>query len=79
MQKMIKTKQLFLDKRSQLCLIYGLYAVLCHLALITLHIPFHQEDISHSVLAHMFLPWLEHSLMSLTLVIGGSVALALLD
>ena len=75
MQKLSKKR---LCRPSQLCLIYGSYAVLCHLVLIVLHILFYQQGTSGSVLGHLFAPWVEHSLMSLVLVIGGTAAFDIL-
>ena len=72
-------RRFFSHRISLLCLIYGAYAVLCHLVMILLHIPFYDIGISASVLAHHFFPWIEHSLMSLVLILGGATVFDLLS
>lgn len=76
MQKLSKKQ---LCHPAQIFLIYGSYAVVCHLVFIALHILLSRQGTSNAVLGHLFAPWLEHSLMSMVLVIGGAAALDVLS
>lgn len=77
MRFMFKNPFFTLCRPAQLVFIYGMYAVICHLLLIGLHILFSIPTVSVSVLQHIFLPWIEHSVMSFVLVLGGGAAINL--
>ena len=64
---------------AKLCLIYGLYAILCQLSFILLHALYVAPYISSDVLRHWFVPYLEYPLMSITLILVGSVLLELVS
>ena len=60
-----------LSRPARRLLLYGLYAVLCQLAMIWLHTLAYAECVSGALLAHRFVPMLEHSLMSLAILAIG--------
>lgn len=60
-----------LSKPSRRLLCYGLYAVLCQLMLILLHVIVHNANVSGALLALRFAPMLEHSTMSLSILACG--------
>ena len=61
-----------LSRQSFLLLAYGLFAVLCQLAMILLHTQLRAESVLSPLLAHQFAPMLEHSLMSLVILVMGT-------
>ncbi len=61
-----------LSRPSFLLLAYGLFAVLCQLAMILLHTQIHSEAVLSPLLALRFAPMLEHSLMSLVILAVGT-------
>ena len=61
-----------LSRTSLLLLSYGLFAVLCQLAMILLHTQIHIESIPSPLLALRFAPMLEHSFMSLVILAIGT-------
>lgn len=62
-----------LGRHTVLCLTYGMYAVLCQLALIYLHAVHITPHVSADVLRHIFLPYLEYPLMSITVLFVGAL------
>lgn len=60
------------SKPSALVLIYGLYSVLCH-SVFVLFGALSSGASSSQALAIKYAPMLEHSVMSLVLVIGGAL------
>ncbi len=64
-----------INRLSYRLLFLGTYAVLCQLTLILLYVCVMPDDISHDVLRHTVLPWLEYPLMSLALILGGATLL----
>ncbi len=60
-----------LSRQSLSLLYYGLFSVLCQLALILLHTKIHAENVIGATLSLRFSPMLEHSLMSLVILFVG--------
>ena len=60
-----------LSRASLRLLHYGLFAVLCQLALIFLHTNTYADGVEGAMLALRFSPMLEHSLMSLVILFLG--------
>ena len=58
---------------SQLILLFGLFSVLSQLAFLLLWALIEAPTVSADVLAHTFVPLLEYPLMSLTLLLGGTL------
>lgn len=58
---------------ARLLLHYGLFAILCQCALLLLNCLCCDPSISPEVLRHRVLPLLEYPLMSLTLLLSGSL------
>ncbi|MBE6546730.1 MAG: hypothetical protein E7668_04745 [Ruminococcaceae bacterium] len=77
MKQRNRTYAYSLGRNALLCLTYGLYAILCQLCLILLHALQADPTVSADVLRHVFLPYLEYPLMSLTVLLGGTVLLEL--
>ncbi len=67
------TNRRFPGSHALLCLTYGLYAVLCQLSLIYLHAVHIKPIVSADVLRHVFLPYLEYPLMSITVLFIGAL------
>ena len=63
-----------LSKFAFLFLYYGIFAVLCHAVLIFLHANV-ASDLPADLLAHLFAPMLEHTLMSLCILGFGTLLL----
>ena len=60
-------------KISFYLLLFGIFAVLCQLVLIILHMNFFHPTASPSVLLHTYAHFLQYPLASLTLSIGGAL------
>ena len=68
-----RNANLFSFSRPSLRLLsYGLFAVLCQLAMILLHTQLRAESVLSPLLALRFAPMLEHSLMSLVIIAIGT-------
>ncbi len=64
-----------ISKLSLSIMIYGFFAVLCQLFLILLQVLAEDPSVSHGVLTHRYLPYLEYPLMSVTLLLCGAYLL----
>ncbi len=73
MKKRNERTKYFVSIPSRLCLVFGLFAILCQLCFLYLWISIESPTVSADVLAHTFAPLLEYPLMSLTLLLGGTL------
>ncbi|MBR2293154.1 MAG: hypothetical protein IKA44_02445 [Clostridia bacterium] len=73
MKKRQQKSQYSVSIPSRLCLVFGLFAILCQLCFLYLWISIESPTVSADVLAHTFAPLLEYPLMSLTLLLGGTL------
>ncbi len=69
-----------LHKLSFSFLIYGIYSVLCHTVTVFFHVLANNGG-SSELLVLRYAPWLEHSIMSLLLILAGGllIEITLLD
>ena len=67
------------SRYATLCLHHGFFAVLCQCAMILLCVLCEDGNVATELLRYRYLPYLEYPLMSLALLIGGSLLIDWVD
>lgn len=73
MKQKNKSLPIPISRYAKLCLHYGIFAVLSQCVMILLCVLCEDESVATELLRYRYLPYLEYPLMSLALLVGGSL------